>query len=288
MGVVLIRTTALGAWVNTVNIYHTSVDSNNLIAAGLSRTEITDGYCYDNTNGYTTFFAVSDCGTTVSYTYTPPPATPTPTPTPTPTATPSPTTIEPEPVNPVTPTPTPTATPTPTPTATPTPTPTATPTPTPTATPTPTPTPTVTMYAHSVWISAGVLSVSNLCDQDYLISSEKIFYTQNIGFTLSELQDKQLYNSDGTTAFTAPSDLSYAVTSTQPVQGSIESTKSGNNFTAIDIESTGIVRVIYPNQICSTDPAPTPTPTPAPTTDNKPAPGDPGGTEGEAPTGGTA
>tara|TARA_B110000285_G_scaffold235346_1_gene316497 strand:+ start:1630 stop:2505 length:876 start_codon:yes stop_codon:yes gene_type:complete len=134
MSTVILTATTAGASVGPFNIYHTSEVVGNLLASGITRTQLVSGY---TVAAFDTYIIRSTGTCTNAYTVT---GCFVATPTPTATGTPTPT-----PTTPIGPTPTPTA-------ATPTPTP-ATPTPTVTPvgpTPTPTPTATPTIFARFI------------------------------------------------------------------------------------------------------------------------------------------
>ena len=220
--------TTVGTSITTVSIYHTSVNVNNLIASGVTRSELISGYVFNDDETHTTYYIVAEGGTCSTQTsveiggVTPTPtSTSTPTVTPTNTSTPSNTptntvtptvtptntstpTITPTntstpsntPTNTVTPTVTPTNTATPTVTPTNTSTPTVTPTntvtpsitPSNTSSPTPTPTPTPTQTVSPSGVSGG--SSNNA----YVFISTDSDYQNNTG----DLLDHMFINSSGT------------------------------------------------------------------------------------------
>lgn len=137
-----IQITTAGSTTGPFSVYHTSISAPNLLATGVTRQQLVDGYYIDVDTLYNVLWVKSTgkCSTEDSFVYSI-------VPTPAPTAAPTPAPVTPAPVTPaptpapVTPSPTapPSEAPTPAPTPSPTAAPTAAPTPSPTAAPTPAP-----------------------------------------------------------------------------------------------------------------------------------------------------
>ena len=81
--------TTVGTTILTVDIYHTSVDGANLIAAGVTRAQLLAGYLFVDDDTHTTYIIVSDspCSSQDTVVFS---VTPTPTPTSTTSVTPTP------------------------------------------------------------------------------------------------------------------------------------------------------------------------------------------------------
>ena len=119
--IVTITGTVIGGGINTVDIYHTTTQSANLITQSITTTQLQGGFQFTDDDQNTVYICVSDspCNATASITFSAAPTpTPQPAPQPAPATSPQPTPqpVAPSPTpNPVAPSPAPTSSPVPTP-----------------------------------------------------------------------------------------------------------------------------------------------------------------------------
>jgi hypothetical protein len=117
--IVTITGTVIGGGINSVDIYHTTTQSANLITQSITTTQLQGGFQFTDDDQNTVYICVSDgpCNATASITFSAAPTpTPQPAPQPAPATSPQPTPqpVAPSPIpNPVAPSPAPTASPVP-------------------------------------------------------------------------------------------------------------------------------------------------------------------------------